>query len=359
MNTPAFRTQKPIFKGTPSLLGSFSVPEGITLKGLTFKNIVMKTFFSLLLISCLFANCEVPASQDDSSEVEIPATRTAVSNDSTEVSIGYKFLYDLNAPNKEHKLSGKLVEISGLGYLPEEDFLLANNDEQGKVFFLNKKNGEIEKDLKFHKSGDYEGVEAVDGKIYVIRNTGTLYEIQNPGEEDLEVESYKNHLTGANDVEGLGFDPKNNRLLIACKGIAGEGKTYRNQRGIYAFDLKTKTLGAKPAYLISRDAIKKYIQSNSDKLEKFLETFVPDQAASAFAPSGIAVHPKTNDLYVLSSVGKLLVVLNQRGKILHLEQIDKNLIQQPEGICFEEDGTMWISSEGKGKRARLFEFKGI
>ncbi len=310
--------------------------------------------FWLSVLCVVFFNCGNSTPTPDAEvEADVPISDSL---SQTPVLPAYKFPYDLNNPDEEYKLSGKLVEISGLSLSEDGGFLLANNDEQGKVFYLNKTNGEIVKELKFHKSGDYEGVEAVNGKIYVIRNTGTLYEIQNPAEEDLEVESFKNHLTGAFDVEGLGHDPKNNRLLVACKGISGEGKEYKGKRGIYAFDLNSNTLSKKPVFLISRSDIKKYIQTNSDKLEKLLETFVPNQAASAFAPSGIAVHPNSNDIYILSSVGKLLVVINQKGKLMHIQQIDKNIIQQPEGICFEKDGTLWISSEGKGKRARLFQF---
>jgi uncharacterized protein YjiK len=88
-----------------------------------------------------------------------------------------------------------------------------------------------------------------------------------------------------------------------------------------------------------------------------LEAFVPEQAASAFSPSGIAIHPNTELVYILSSVGKLLVILTPNGSIHHIEKLNKEIHKQPEGICFEKDGTLWISTEGKGGTAKIFEFK--
>ncbi|MEZ4981635.1 MAG: SdiA-regulated domain-containing protein [Saprospiraceae bacterium] len=74
----------------------------------------------------------------------------------------------------------------------------------------------------------------------------------------------------------------------------------------------------------------------------------PDEGGFTFAlPSAIAQHPITEEFYILSSVGKLLMVLSAEGEINYIEKLDKKILPQPEGICFEKNGTMWISSEGK------------
>ena len=43
--------------------------------------------------------------------------------------------------------------------------------------------GKIEDELKFHKSGDYEGIEMIGDDIYVTKNNGTIYEIKNAHEK--------------------------------------------------------------------------------------------------------------------------------------------------------------------------------
>jgi hypothetical protein len=45
------------------------------------------------------------------------------------------------------------------------------------------------------------------------------------------------------------------------------------------------------------------------------------------------------------------------GQMLSMDFIDKDMMLQPEGICFAPDGTLYISSEGKkGETATLFRF---
>jgi sugar lactone lactonase YvrE len=50
-------------------------------------------------------------------------------------------------------------------------------------------------------------------------------------------------------------------------------------------------------------------------------------------------------------------VLDRQGKIVHLEKLKKSLHTQPEGICFDADGTMFIANEGKDGRAKIFKFR--
>ena len=80
------------------------------------------------------------------------------------------------------------------------------------------------------------------------------------------------------------------------------------------------------------------------KLKKLFKIF---KDKLEFAPSGIAVHPKTQNIYVLSSQGKTLVVLHSDGQIAHIEKLEKEIHPQPEGICFDQEGNLFISNEGK------------
>ena len=75
-----------------------------------------------------------------------------------------------------------------------------------------------------------------------------------------------------------------------------------------------------------------------------------------FMPSGIAIHPDTKDVFLISSVGKLLVVLNKNGKIIDMAPLKRSLFRQPEGITFDKEGNMFISSEGRGKKGYILKF---
>jgi uncharacterized protein YjiK len=64
-----------------------------------------------------------------------------------------------------------------------------------------------------------------------------------------------------------------------------------------------------------------------------------------FKPSGAAIHPLTGELYIISSVNKLLVVADRRGEVREVYRLDEGVFKQPEGIAFEPDGTMIVSNE--------------
>ena len=77
-----------------------------------------------------------------------------------------------------------------------------------------------------------------------------------------------------------------------------------------------------------------------------------------FNPSAIAVHPETNDIYILSTRDtKCMAVFSRDGKLKSFQLIDEDLMPQPEGICFSPEGVLYISSEGKkGEPGNLFQF---
>lgn len=261
----------------------------------------------------------------------------------------------LSKPDNSSRLSSKLTEISGLSLSPDGKSLLAVNDEQGKLFYLDKKDGEIIRTVKFGKGADYEGVETVGEQVYVVESNGTLHKIKDLQKDDPDTKKYDTPLNSKYDVEGLAYDPNKNWLLLACKGKAGNGPEYKGSRAIYAFDIESKELIEKPVFLVNRDAIGDYFATD-DISEKLVNLLGPEYATNAFAPSGIAIHPKTSDICIVSSVGKLFIILSPTGKILHMEKLESSIFKQPEGICFDKNGTLYISTEGKGGKAKLYQF---
>lgn len=265
--------------------------------------------------------------------------------------------YDYASPKLIGELPAELDEISGLSLAPgHRKELLAVQDEQGKIFRINAKTGGLLWAVNFWKDGDYEAIEAVGDDVWVAKSTGTLYHVTNAGKPSQNVEKYNSFLSGENDVEGLAYDPARNRLLLACKKDAKDDGNDKNGRYIYAFDLATKTLGQNPVYAIEREAVKNFLAKceKTTEHEKLCDFFITRDEYD-LAPSAIAVHPKTGQLFITSSVGKVLMVLNPDGQIDHLQRLNKKLFAQPEGMAFEPDGTLYISTEKKKQaHARVY-----
>jgi uncharacterized protein YjiK len=153
------------------------------------------------------------------------------------------------------------------------------------------------------------------------------------------VNTYRTGLTQQQDVEGLTFDKKKNRLLLAIKGKERGSADYK---GIYSFDLKTKKLDETPAYRIElNDPV--FSSTGGKKKE------------DAIQPSDLVVNPSTGELYVLEGAKPKLLVMDASGKPQHLYKIKSSDFPQPEGIDFNEKGELFISNEGGNGKGTILK----
>ncbi len=269
-------------------------------------------------------------------------------------------LYAFGNPDQKFTMPASLEEISGISWTGKGT-LACIQDENGIIYCYNLEKEKDISEVKFGKDGDYEDISVVKNTAYVLKSNGHIFRVKNFKKDEIKVKRYKTLLSKKNDAEGMFYDSSENRLLIACKGSPSFEKEnpYKGYRAVYSFDLETKQMLEEPAYLIDLRKIDSYKdQGNftqfSSKLAKILG--ITDPYAS-FRPSGIAIHPLTDEIYIISSVGKLLAVLDREGLILDVHALDPNLFRQPEGICFSPEGDLYISNEGQGGKGYILKFK--
>jgi uncharacterized protein YjiK len=244
--------------------------------------------------------------------------------------------YDLGKPDIIYVMPEDLKEISGI-YMVKENELVCIEDNHGFLYFYDTQQKKITDKIEFEPTGDYEDVTMVGNEYYVLRSDGVIQKIS----ADKEVVTYKTSLNSKNNPEGLCFDKKNNCLLIACKDEGGSNLK-KHQKGIYSFSLQTKSLSEAPTIIVD---LPKYYGKKNHK-------HVAD-----FSPSGIAIHPLTNHIFLISAKGNDLVELNENGDVLFIETLSDKLFSQPEGICFSGSGDLHISNEGKSGQANILRFK--
>jgi len=226
-----------------------------------------------------------------------------------------------------------LREISGLAWIDQGRFACVQ-DEMGMVFIYNVKNGSIEKEISFAGPGDYEGLTLVKESIWVIRSDGKLFEINSINAEKPVTTEYDTPLTAKQNAEGLCFDSKNNRLLIALKEGGLLGTDYK---GIYSFDLTGKKLIKQPVIRIDlKNKIFTKLNASKKKGKK----------SEVMMPSGIAIHPTKGDIYITEGRNPKLLITDISGNIKNLYVLQKNDFSQPEGITFSSSGELFISNEG-------------
>ena len=256
-----------------------------------------------------------------------------------------KIPFDLDRPDRTYKLPSQLKEISAVVVSDTEPIAWAVNDEQAKLFRIDLNDGSVEVGKKFAKPGDYEGIELIDGAVIVARSDGKLWRIDAEG-----VRKVSSPLDKRYDVEGLGWDPRRSRLLVACKGKAGRGDEFDRSKAVYAIQLPSFEWSERPAFVVKRATLSRFLAEHPHVGRK-------PGAAKSFAPSAIGVDPVTDSLYILSSTGRMLVVLDAVGeKILEVISLDRNVHPQPEGLAFDREGSLYISNEGRGTWPVLYRF---
>ena len=237
----------------------------------------------------------------------------AVFNSCTEKDYGD---YHFSQPSQTIELGNKLSEISGLQWLSDST-IACIQDEKAKAYLLNSYNGKIIQEIDFDKKGDFEGIAMNSTHTYMLRSDGSIFVSNNFD----KLQEYKFKKEGNFEFEGICLDPKGNRLLIACKQHGNKNK--RDNLFIYEFSIKSNSYVSKPVFKLKKE----------------------DAIPSNFKSSGIGIHPITQDIYVLSSFSKTILVLSAQGRVKGSTQLNEEIYHQPEGITFSKDGTMFISNE--------------
>ncbi len=253
--------------------------------------------------------------------------------------------FALNNPSETHKLDDPLEEISGI-CLMNRDMLACVQDEKIKIYQYDLKNKKVSSVTNRHKDGDAEDI-VILGKtayILVVDSSPVIYRVTNFESSSRKFHKHELPLTEEDDPEGMCHDG-NGGLLIACKGP--EGKINKD---VY----KVKLNDFKKSDKIKKSQLKAFFTVDSKELRR-------NGSNKTFNPSGIAVDPKTEDIYLISTKSmKMIVNYDKNGSRLKDKQrLDARIFKQPEGIAFSKRGKqLFISSEKKdGEKAKIFRFK--
>jgi len=170
------------------------------------------------------------------------------------------------------------------------------------------------------------------------------------------------------EISGIAFDQGDNKIVYAEQDE--EGSLFRllkiskdllpkgEYEAIYADESTGKVYVLCKSCKQDKGTNKAsgYVLSfQSDGTLKTAGTFVVDgkdidklsgKKKSTFHPSALALHPLTNEWYIVSSVNKALIVTDKNWKIKNVYHLSTNVYNQPEGIAFDKQGNLYISNEG-------------
>ena len=245
--------------------------------------------------------------------------------------------YNFTSPSEKMEMGKHLHEISGMAYIPGKDLILGENDEKGDIFTFDFKNkNDNAGKIKFGGKGDYEDIVYTDSAIYMLVSSGTVVQVLTKDSSF----TAKEFILGENksEFEAMYAGADGHSLILLCKECNHEKDEIRNA---YRFDLTTYIFDPEPVYTIHIEDIKKIL--NDEEAE--------------FKPSAAGINPIDGKLYIVASVGKLLVIADKNtGKPEQVFRLDPTMYNQPEGMTFAPNGDLYISNEGGEGMATVLKF---
>lgn len=240
------------------------------------------------------------------------------------------------------ELPAQLDEISGHTFLPDnDDIVYCVQDENGIVYGYNLKTEQIVDSILFGPDGDYEGITNDGTNFYVLKSNGDIYSfpVQHKGKQ-VDTKVFYN-LVGKGEYESLGIDTVNGRLAILCKSCKGDRKQNHLTGYLMNYDVNGNVTLAHSFVINNEDIVALY----------------PD-FPKVFNPSAITKRNSSDEWYILSSIDKLILItdadFNPKGVI----PFSRKMYEQPEGIAFDNQGNLYISSEkGDESTGMLYKIK--
>lgn len=254
--------------------------------------------------------------------------------------------YDLNKP-VVYKMPQSLFEISGIAFHNEDkSILLAEQDEEGAVYILRQQNNTIDLVGKtvFRTHGDFEDIAICNNTVLMLQSDGRIFtfpfsEIA-PGKEITA--NRQQGILPEGEYESLYADNATGKIYVLCKNCAKDEK--KGHKHISGYIFHTDQNG-----ILSR--------SGTFQISAHEIATLAGMKKITFKASALTFNRWTNEWYILSSVNKMLVTAGTDWKVKRIFRLDPRLYMQPEGIAFDKDRTLYISSEGgTGKNGTIFKF---
>lgn len=240
------------------------------------------------------------------------------------------------------ELPTELKEVSGIVWV-DDHTLACVQDENGIIFIYDLTERYVREKIPFAGNGDYEGIALHNTDLYVMQSDGLLYEIKNWESEDRTISAHQTGFKSENNMESLTYSSKDNSLLTAPKDTDVEDE----YKGIYKVSMASKAADAnRPTYKIEMN-------------DEVLKEYRGKKLRKTFNPSEVAVHPETNEIYVLEGKNPKLLILDEQGTLKKVYKLDEINFPQPEGMTFSADGDLYISNEAVSGPAtiHLVDFK--
>ena len=234
-------------------------------------------------------------------------------------------MYNFSSPDVV-KLPQELDEISGIVYYPKDTSIFAIIDEGGDLYKFPIKNPKRLRKWKFDKKRDFEDIVMQDSTFYLLVSDGDIEQLKFVNNQFVPLQFKMGDVaSGKNEFESLFKSPDSTFLVIMCKDC---GEDSKNTLSTYSFHFND-----------TANQFQKHLVYDISTLHQKLGI------EKRLHPSAAAINPINHDIYIISSIQKILLILNSRGEFKTFFKLNPAIYKQPEGMAFTPEGNLIISNE--------------
>lgn len=230
-------------------------------------------------------------------------------------------------------LPTELKEVSGLA-VAGPDSIFTHDDEFAIVYELRLSDGRMLRAFALGDptlEGDFEGIAAADGKVYLVTSDGLVYAVEPGGHGDrVPYRVYDSGIGPRCEVEGLSQAPAPGELLLLCKRFRNDSEEARLE--IYRWKFGAERAEREPFLSLALDSL------------------LGEAESVDFRPSGIEWVPQSGQLHIVSSRNRLLVTIDPEGTLIETRRFNKSRHPDTEGITLMPDGRLVLADEGSRTR---------
>lgn len=247
--------------------------------------------------------------------------------------------FDLAAPATISNLPMGIIPFSDVSMM-DSTHLVCIDSKSGGVLFYDLTLNTVSNPLELGVNRQFTDVSMIDSTLILFDADKKVHFLLPPYDSTSFIAS--DELQEDFNSSGICLHESTKRLFML--GELQERENGEFSCSIYAFNLNRHKLREEPLFDINTADIELFAMNNNLLLPRKITSEGDTIDGLNFKPTAMAIHPKTNEIYVLSSEDRSLVVFNQFGDIVNFTTLDATNFYKPTGMTFHKNGNLLITN---------------